>query len=79
MRRRGVEGLLVRCSSVHGHGVPESIRVVHLEADGTVVRQDLLAPGRRVNARGEWILELPLSVPGPGPGMRLVPLLSRVL
>jgi len=79
IRRAGTGGLLLRCPSIHTFGIPTPIRVVHLGSDGTVLRQDVLTPGRRVRARGAWILELPLSVPGPAPGTRLVPLLSPML
>jgi len=79
VRRAGTGGLLVRCSSVHAFGLSGPLRIIHLEADGIVARQDLLTPGRRVKAREAWILELPLSTPGPDPGTRIVPLLSPML
>lgn len=79
IRRVDAGGILLRSSSVHAFGIRAPIRVVHLKRDGTVLRQDLLTSGRRMSARGEWILELPLSVPGPDPDTRLVPLLSPVL
>ena len=74
--RRGTDGLLVRCASVHGHGIRAPLRVIHLDGDGTVVHQDILMTGRRTPARGVWILELPIGVPGPDTGARLVVLPS---
>ena len=79
IRRAGTGGLLLRCSSVHAVGVQEPLRIIHLGRDGTVECQDLLTAGRRVRARGAWILELPLSTSGPDPGTHLVPLLSPML
>ncbi len=78
VKRKGTDGLLIRCSSVHGHGIRGPLRIVHLDGDGTVVHQDILVAGRRTSARGAWILELPVGVPGPDTGMRLVVLPSFV-
>ncbi|MFV9672527.1 MAG: hypothetical protein ACNYZH_04820, partial [Acidimicrobiia bacterium] len=70
--------LLIRCASVHGYGIREPLRVIHLDGDGRVVHQDILMIGRRAPARGVWILELPVGVPAPDTGMRLVVLPSFV-
>ncbi len=78
VRRKDTDGLLIRSSSVHGRGIREPLRIVHLDRDGTVVHQDILTTGRRTPARGVWILELPIGVPGPETGMRLVVLPSSV-
>ena len=64
-------GLLLRSASVHAVGCAIPLRVVHLDADGTVLHQDLLTSGRRVAARGTWILELPMCSEGPDTGARL--------
>jgi len=58
-------GLLLRTSSVHARGLSAPLRIVHLDDRGTVLRQDLLVPGRRVAAAGAWILELPIENQGP--------------
>ena len=76
MRRRGINGLLLRSSSVHAAGLLDPLRIVHVDAEGTVVHQDVLTPGRRVSARGTWILELPISVRGPDTGAKLTVLPS---
>ena len=76
IRREGTDGLLIQCSSVHGFGIRDPLRVVHLNGDGTVVHQDILVTGRRSIARGVWILELPIGVRGPATGARLVVLPS---
>jgi len=78
VRRTGTNGLLIRSSSVHGRGIREPLRVIHLDGDGTVVHQDILTTGRRTSARGAWILELPIGVPGPDTGMRLTVLPSSL-
>jgi hypothetical protein len=79
IRREGTDGLLIRCSSVHGFGIRDPLRVVHLDGDGTVVHQDILVTGRRSIARGVWTLELPIGVRGPATGARLVVLPSFVV
>ncbi|MEA3511231.1 MAG: hypothetical protein U9R51_07335 [Actinomycetota bacterium] len=79
VRRQGADALLIRCSSVHGFGIRDPLRVIHLDGDGTVVHQDILVTGRRTIARGVWILELPIGVQGPDTGARLVVLPSFVL
>jgi hypothetical protein len=71
MYRRDAGGLLLCSASVHGVGCVNPLRVVHLDADGTVLHQDLLTPGRRVAARGTWVLELPMGAGGPDTGARL--------
>ncbi|MEA3501605.1 MAG: hypothetical protein U9R47_02420 [Actinomycetota bacterium] len=76
VRRGTADGLLIRSSSVHGCGLREPLRVVHLDGDGTVVYQDILMAGRRASARGVWILELPIGASGPDTGARLVVLPS---
>ena len=78
VRRRGTTGLLIRSASVHGRGIREPLRIIHMDGEGTVVHQDILTTGRRTPARGVWILELPIGVPGPETGMRLVVLPSSV-
>jgi hypothetical protein len=79
VRRRGTGGLLIRSASVHGRGIRESVRIVHLDGEGTVVHQDILMAGRRTPARGVWILELPIGVPGPDTGATLVVLPSSMV
>jgi hypothetical protein len=76
MRRRRTDGLLLRSSSVHAAGLVNPLRVVHLDAEGTVLHQDLLTSGRRVSARGTWILELPIGTGRPDPGAKLTVLPS---
>ena len=76
MRRRQTSGLLLRSSSVHAAGLGSPLRVVHLDAEGTVLHQDLLTAGRRMAARGTWILELPLCAGRPDTGTRLTVLPS---
>ena len=76
MRRNGASGLLLRCSSVHAIGLVSPLRVVHVDSDGTVLRQDVLTAGRRVAARGTWILELPLGAGSPDTGVKLTVLPS---
>jgi len=71
MRRRRTNGLLLRSSSVHAAGLVSPLRVVHLDAEGTVLHQDLLTAGRRVAARGTWILELPIGAGRPDTGAKL--------
>lgn len=78
VRRRETDGLLIRSSSVHGYGIREPLRIVHLDIEGVVVHQDILMAGRRTPARGAWILELPIRSPGPETGTRLVVLPSSV-
>lgn len=78
VRGGGTDGLLIRSSSVHGRGIREPLRVVHLDGEGMVVHQDILTMGRRTHARGVWILELPIGAPGPDTGARLVVLPSFV-
>jgi len=76
MRRRDANGLLLRSSSVHAVGLASPLRVVHVDAEGTVLHQDLLTAGRRVSARGPWILELPIGTGGPDTGAQLTVLPS---
>ena len=76
MRRSGINGILLRSSSVHAAGLPNPLRIVHVDAEGTVLHQDVLTPGRRVAARGMWILELPIGVQGPDTGAKLTVLPS---
>jgi hypothetical protein len=78
IRREGTDGLLIRCSSVHGFGIRDPLRVVHLDGHGTVVHQDILVTGRRTISRGVWILELPIEARGPDTGARLIVLPSFV-
>ncbi len=79
VRREKTNGILIRSSSVHGYGLREPLRIVHLDEDGTVVHQDILMTGRRTPARGVWVLELPIGRPGPDTGTRLVVLPSSEL
>jgi hypothetical protein len=65
-------GLLIRTSSVHARGLSALLRIVHLDDRGTVLHQDLLAPGRRVAAVGTWVLELPIENRGPDTGSTLL-------
>ncbi|MEN8233730.1 MAG: hypothetical protein ABFR89_02260 [Actinomycetota bacterium] len=76
MRRGRAEALLLRASSIHGVGLREPLRIVHLGLDGTVIRQDVLTPGRRLTACGPWILELPIGASGPANGAILTVLPS---
>jgi len=76
MRRRHTNGLLLRSSSVHATGLGRPLRVVHLDAEGTVLHQDLLMAGRRITARGTWILELPIRSGRPDTGTKLTVLPS---
>jgi hypothetical protein len=76
IRRRRTNGLLVRSSSVHAAGLMSPLRVLHLDAEGTVLHQDLLTAGRRVVARGTWILELPIGAGRPDTGAKLTVLPS---
>lgn len=76
MRRRDVNGLLLRSASVHALGLASPLRVVHVDAEGIVLHQDLLTAGRRVSARGPWILELPIGTGGPDTGAQLTVLPS---
>jgi hypothetical protein len=76
MRRPGRNGLLLRSSSVHAIGLVSALRVIHVDVEGTVLHQDLLTAGRRVAARGTWILELPLGVGRPDTGAKLTVLPS---
>lgn len=78
MRRESIEGLLIRSSSVHALGLRDPLRLVHLDGNGMVVHQDILPVGRRIAARGVWILELPIGTPAPDTGVRLVVLPSSV-
>ena len=78
VRRKDTDGLLIRSGSVHGRGIREPLRIIHLDRDGTVTHQDILMAGRRTSARGVWILELPVGVPGPDTGARLSVLPSFV-
>jgi len=77
MRRPGTPGVLIRASSVHGMTLDVPLRVVHIDLEGTVVRQDVLTPGRCIRAAGPWLLELPIGGRGPAPGSRLVVLPSN--
>jgi hypothetical protein len=61
---------------VHAAGLESPLRVVHLDAEGTVLHQDLLTAGRRVAARGTWILELPIGAGRPDTGAKLTVLPS---
>jgi hypothetical protein len=47
-----------------------------VDVEGTVLHQDLLVAGRRVAARGTWILELPLGAGSPDTGAKLTVLPS---
>lgn len=76
MRRPDAKGLLLRSSSVHAAGLASPLRIVHVDAEGTVLHQDLLTAGRRISARGPWILELPIGTGGPDTGARLTVLPS---
>jgi len=76
MRRRHTNGLLLRSSSVHAAGLGSPLRVVHLDTEGTVLHQDLLMAGRRITARGTWILELPIRSGRPDTGTKLTVLPS---
>ena len=76
MRRRDVNGLLLRSASVHALGLASPLRVVHVDAEGIVLHQDLLTAGRRVSARGPWIVELPIGTGGPDTGAQLTVLPS---
>ena len=78
VRRSGTDGLLIRSMSVHGRGLREPIRVIHLNEEGTVVHQDILTAGRRTPARGAWILEMPIRALRPDTGARLAVLPSSV-
>ena len=72
LRGRRDRGLLLRASSVHARGLSAPLRIVHLDDRGTVVRQDLLGPGRRIAAAGTWILELPIEHCAPDTGAMLL-------
>jgi hypothetical protein len=69
-------GLLLRTRSVYAPGGMVPLRIVHVDGTGVVVHQDILTAGRRVTARSDWILELPIARPGPDTGARLTVLPS---
>ena len=77
---RGVTagGLLLRTRSVYAPSGMGPLRVVHVDRGGGVVHQDILTPGRRLVARSDWILELPIRDRGPDTGARLSVLPSSV-
>lgn len=72
----GVTGLLLHAGTVHGIGLIEPLRVIHLTASGTVVGHELLGAGGIVRARSHWLLEVPAEVPPPPIGARLTVLPS---
>jgi hypothetical protein len=76
MRRPRANGLLLHASSVHAIGLVCPLRVVHVDADGTVLCHDVLTTGRRIVARGTWILELPIGAGRPDTGAKLAVLPS---
>ena len=71
-------GLLLRTRSVYAPTAMEPLRIVHIDGEGAVVHQDILTAGRRVVARSEWVLELPMRPSGPYAGARLAVLPSSV-
>jgi hypothetical protein len=72
----GVTGLLLHAGTVHGIGLVEPLRVIHLTASGTVVGHELLGAGGLVRARSHWLLEVPPVTPPPPIGARLTVLPS---
>jgi len=78
LRRDATGGLLLRTRSVHAPLRMGPLRIVHVDRGGAVVHQDILTAGRRVTARSDWILELPIRDRGPDTGARLTVLPSSV-
>ena len=76
LRGNTTNGLLLRTRSVYVPGGMGPLRIIHINREGGVVRQDILTTGRRVSATSEWILELPIQQPGPACGARLTVLPS---
>ena len=71
-------GLLLHAGTVHGVGLSEPLRVIHLTASGTVVAHELLGGGGLVRARSHWLLEVPAVAPPPPIGARLTVLPSSL-
>jgi len=78
LRGETTGGLLLRARSVYAPPGMGPLRIVHIDRDGGVVHQDILTAGRRVAARSDWILELPIRDRGPDTGARLTVLPSSV-
>lgn len=78
LRGDATGGLLLRTRSVYAPSGMGPLRIVHVDRGGGVVHQDILTAGRRVVARSDWILELPIRDGGPDTGARLTVLPSSV-
>ena len=76
MRSDRNDSLLVHAGSVHGRGLADPLRVLHLTRTGRFVGHDVLAVGRIVRARAYWILEMPMSAPVPENGAQVIVLPS---
>ena len=72
----GDPGLLLHTAGVHGKGLTQPLRVVHLSAGGAVVGSEVLAVDGSLRARGFWVLELPIAVEAPSEGAVLTVLPS---
>ena len=68
----GIARVLLRTGSVHGRGLVAPLRLVGIDATGTVCCLSELAPRQFRTLRNvTWILELPFSDPVPPIGSKL--------
>lgn len=72
----GDSGLLLHTTAVHGRGLFDPLRVVHLSAGGAVIGSEVLPVNGSLRARGFWVLELPMTVVAPQDGAVLTVLPS---
>ncbi len=75
---RAAWGLLVHTPSVHGVGLAEPLRILHLSGSGVVVGHDVLGVGGLVRAGDYWVLEIPIAAEPPPIGAQLTVLPSSL-
>jgi hypothetical protein len=66
-------GLVMTGSAAHGRGMAQALRLIGVDATGTVIATTVLFPGRfRTIDGASYLVELPLHAGGPQPGDRLL-------